>query len=85
MPKACPKGNWTPIIRDSRNRSAMNGTIVTVTVGMPVSSSSRASTGTCLQQAGQAGARTNALTPDCFNRLATSGICVVRQSASLES
>ncbi len=47
--------------------------MVTVTVGMPASSMVRASTGTFLQQSGQAGARMRALTPASWRRWATSG------------
>jgi hypothetical protein len=47
-------------VREERYLSDRIGIIVTVTVGMPAASITRANTGTFLQQSGQAGARISA-------------------------
>lgn len=66
MPNECPNGNSTPTTRGAMTHCARSGIIVTTTVGIPARSMRRASTGTFLQQSGQAGASSTAST--CSSR-----------------
>jgi len=79
MPKAWPNGNSTPTMRGAPSAEAIDGIIVTTTVGTPAASRRRASTGTFRQQSGQAGASTTPLVCCSVSSRVIAGAVISRQ------
>lgn len=72
-PSVCPKGNSTASVRGTPIFSAQKGIGVTRIVDRPAASSVRASTGTLMEQSGQAGVSSTQSTPSALNLSATLG------------